>query len=1083
MSKEYVHCIVFLFSIFTFFLAETTFAKELVADGVGLSTPLSINLQKYKGQDILVRASQYYGDFKLSLRETQSSKNIKVVNSVDYKGFDEIMLVEEGDCIRCELILSPTDKIFEHANYKVTIETIEDIAGKGDSYEKVLSFYRTYSKSLELFANAETDYEGDSFDKAIKTLGEIAFTELEHESSLNFDQQVALNLVAEAEDHRYSDKGFENALNRLRKLTENKVNVPRGYALNDLALLEPDFKKKQSIYDEALSIARHQKDARLYAEVANRKAINLTNNAQYQEAIYLLIEAQEINQIERRLLPLVQNLGNLSRACLRAGEVSQAIRYATQMKLIADEYQNSMAIMLALYYSGTAYSRLGEHSLANQFLEEALQEYTKRSTTEEAFDSASFDIVRAAVLEEQAQQLLAYEDYESAFEKAVAARDMYSRLNRDVNVANLRYWIAQIEWKLGHKDLARTKLKRAIEYDTKHNRNRSLGRQYATLAELELADGNYVQAAGHINSAMNILSEIEDKETLLRTVSTAIELLSVLGGVDQAWQIGQKLNNSHLLAFLPESDLAELYYRLSIVAINSNRNKEAMSYLASAREKIELALPKIKRRDLRRKFLAIQKSIYEKSIELLMQSDTQDIKQALLLAESFKARTLEESLSDDLSFSRIPKAMKGERDKIHAQLLTFAMSVHEPNAIGAEFVLSKAKETSESLAVLEQSILNIKQSVPKQTRLDLDIISLDPQQYLVFYFLGKEKSWVWSISQKGIKAYSLPKKDKIKQKVEKYLSLVSTPPGQRNQQGMQFGVTASNDLAKSLLGPMTEELFNSNISEIIIVPDDLLFGVPFSALSLDGNSYLIENFSLSAVPSIGVREQLLKTEKTRTQPDHTALIFANAGFDEPSQTSFGTLPFSEIEGEEIKKMFGDGSLMFKGSKANRVNLSKFINRHYGVIHFATHGLIDSDVPNLSGLSFPKENGETSLWLLPEISTAKINANLVFLSGCETALGDSVAGEGLMSLGRAFLEAGANNVIGTLWNVEDRATSLLVQNFYKALTSERKNFVNALQQSMKELISKNYRGLSDPYYWAGFQLIGGSGNSIDVDRVH
>jgi len=147
--------------------------------------------------------------------------------------------------------------------------------------------------------------------------------------------------------------------------------------------------------------------------------------------------------------------------------------------------------------------------------------------------------------------------------------------------------------------------------------------------------------------------------------------------------------------------------------------------------------------------------------------------------------------------------------------------------------------------------------------------------------------------------------------------------------------------------------------------------------------------------------------------------------------------------------------------------------NYRYIHFATHGLLNGEHPELSGilLSMVDEHGrpQNGFLKLTEIYSLNLNADLVVLSACQTALGKNIKGEGLVGLTRGFMYAGAARVIASLWKVDDAATAALMGELYKEMFTNGKRPVAALRDA-QITISRKKRWQS-PYYWAGFVLQG------------
>jgi CHAT domain-containing protein len=189
---------------------------------------------------------------------------------------------------------------------------------------------------------------------------------------------------------------------------------------------------------------------------------------------------------------------------------------------------------------------------------------------------------------------------------------------------------------------------------------------------------------------------------------------------------------------------------------------------------------------------------------------------------------------------------------------------------------------------------------------------------------------------------------------------------------------------------------------------------------------------------------------------------------------FGRLLFSRAESEQIAKLGTPGSVVhltdFAASLANMT--SEKLGR-YRMIHFATHGVLDNEHPELSGLvlsQLARDGGPVDGFLrLNQIYNLKLRADLVVLSACETALGSEIKGEGLIGLTRGFMYAGTRRVVASLWKVDDVATSELMKRFYRGLLTERRGVAEALRLAQSEM-QRDARWRA-PYYWAGFTLQG------------
>jgi CHAT domain-containing protein len=146
---------------------------------------------------------------------------------------------------------------------------------------------------------------------------------------------------------------------------------------------------------------------------------------------------------------------------------------------------------------------------------------------------------------------------------------------------------------------------------------------------------------------------------------------------------------------------------------------------------------------------------------------------------------------------------------------------------------------------------------------------------------------------------------------------------------------------------------------------------------------------------------------------------------------------------------------------------------YQIVHFATHGILNSKNPELSGivLSLVDEKGtpQNGFLRLQDIFNLNLPAELIVLSACETGLGQDVKGEGLVGLTRGFMYAGSPRVMVSLWSVDDEGTSELMSRFYKKMLQAGQKPSAALRAAQIEMWQE--QKWQAPYYWAAFTLQG------------
>jgi CHAT domain-containing protein len=170
---------------------------------------------------------------------------------------------------------------------------------------------------------------------------------------------------------------------------------------------------------------------------------------------------------------------------------------------------------------------------------------------------------------------------------------------------------------------------------------------------------------------------------------------------------------------------------------------------------------------------------------------------------------------------------------------------------------------------------------------------------------------------------------------------------------------------------------------------------------------------------------------------------------------FIRLPLSRREAEEITRLVPRGTLLRATDfAASRTLVTEGGLADRRVVHLATHGLLDSEHPDLSGLVFSLVNergaARDGSLRMHEIYNLRLPADLVVLSACQTALGRDIRGEGLFGLTRGFMYAGARRVVASLWQVDDESTPELMKRFYRAMLDEHRRPADALRTAQLEL---------------------------------
>ncbi|BAZ01568.1 TPR repeat-containing protein [Tolypothrix tenuis PCC 7101] len=273
-----------------------------------------------------------------------------------------------------------------------------------------------------------------------------------------------------------------------------------------------------------------------------------------------------------------------------------------------------------------------------------------------------------------------------------------------------------------------------------------------------------------------------------------------------------------------------------------------------------------------------------------------------------------------------------------------------------------------------------------------------------------------------------------------------------------------------LIEPIADLLPKNPESQIIFIPHQSLFLVPFAALIDQDGNYLIEKHTIRIAPSIQVLD-LTQKQKLQQAVQPKVLLVGNPTMPtipplHPGETpqQLEPLPGAEQEVLAISKLLKAQVLL--GNQATKAAVIQQM-LEAKIIHLATHGLLDdfkgTGIPGVIALApSPQDNG---LLTADEIFNLKLNADLVVLSACETGRG-RITGDGVIGLSRSFITAGSKSVVVSLWQVPDESTALLMQEFYRQL-QKNSDKAQALRQAMLAT-SKQY---SAPRDWAAFSLIG------------
>jgi len=358
------------------------------------------------------------------------------------------------------------------------------------------------------------------------------------------------------------------------------------------------------------------------------------------------------------------------------------------------------------------------------------------------------------------------------------------------------------------------------------------------------------------------------------------------------------------------------------------------------------------------------------------------------------------------------------------------------------------QEILEELKLTSPEYASLKTASPMPFEKICELI--DEDTAILEYFSTEDNLIVWIITKDSTVTRTIPlSRKELKNKIKHYREEIAV--NMTAEKIKSDGWKVESQSLYNLLIEDMEKLLKGK-SRLVIVPHRYLHYLPFSTLLNADGQYLIEKYEIVYLPSLNVLSYC--REKNTLKKDYlVAFEYGNL-----NRHPYSPLPDSIKEVNAIKKLYPHNEIYREQGMVKNV-LTSGLN-HGDIIHFATHGILDSHSPVFSKLVMADEDLEVH-----EIFDLKFSAYLVTLSSCQTGLGELSEGDELTGFSRAFIYGGTPTVCVSLWNVSDKATADLMEKFYFYLKENSKS--EALRLAEMDMIKK-YR---HPFLWAPFVLIG------------
>lgn len=794
--------------------------------------------------------------------------------------------------------------------------------------------------------------------------------------------------------------------------------------------------------EKALAAALEQGDDWAAAACLNALGDFLRTRADFEPALETLERAAVLARQAGHLQAEAFALNNLGVAHRNLGDYAGALAFFERALPLFRARQSRGGEARVCLNMGNVHRSLGDH-------QRALELYERYLAFARAAGSADDE---ARALNNMASAHLELGQYEPALAESQRALELRRALGRRSAQALALRNVGETLWRLGRGDEAAAALDEALALQRELNEPQSQADTLQTMAELERDRGRLEQALGHALEAVRL-----SEEQRARVTSPGLRATFVAAGHDKY----ELLIDLHMR--LQQSDPGAGHLAAALQASEAARARVLLDTLVEARADVR------------------------KGIAPALLEDERGLQGELARA------------SERLTQTVVRQAPQAVRSEAAAEL--------EELSARYRLLLARIRQASPAYAALMQptglSVAEIQGEV------------LDAQTVLLEFALGAERSFLFALTDDQLNGYVLPPRAEIERSARELYALLTA----RQRGGSVAQVRAADErlgaqaaaLSRALLGQVGSRLRHEWAGKrLAFVATGALAYLPFGALPApEGTGRpLLEAHAIVSLPSASVLAAQRRQPSARRAGAPTVALLADPVFDPRDPRvrraagsasgargpgvrpgpglsltraaaslglgGFSRLPFSRAEARAIAAMAPEGSLVqamdFEASKS-WIDAGHLAGRR--IVHFATHGLLDSEHPDLSGLVLSLVD-ERAAWRdgflrMPEIYNLDLDADLVVLSACQTALGREVRGEGLVGVTRGFMHAGVPRVVASLWEVDDQSTAELMRLFYRGLLRERRRPADALRLAQLELARRP--GWSHPYYWSGFVLQG------------
>ena len=664
-------------------------------------------------------------------------------------------------------------------------------------------------------------------------------------------------------------------------------------------------------------------------------------------------------------------------------------------------------------------------------------------------------------------ELAEYEKALEYFQESLAEKDLMAQAYTFMHVGLAHK-------NLSHIDTALYYFEKSLSSNKSYNIDVGLmAKTYNQMAEVHYHRSEYSQSIDYCNKSFEIFT-ISPPEygfgavpayshlTLAQTFIDQKKFNKAKENIESALNIALALNHNSLKQKL-YSIFGDYYAEQNLDSLAIEKYKKSIEKTDIIRDFLEVEAHKSG-------FMIRVIDVYKKLIAILIKQNRKS--EAFKYLEQMKARVLLDILNQEkIDYSKMitPAESKTELSLISSiEKLTKKIHSNQQNQSDQKKSLQLDRENKQKeLTAFQENLFIQYQGLREKRGRGQPIDSVENAQDLLD---TKEAAIYFLPTQEYLFTFILTKEDFSILTVDISMDNINLFINQllKGIKVLNWNIEHSKILYEILIEPITDIIKDKET--LCIIPEGKLNYVPFQALlNSKRQKYLIEDYAIYYSPSLSslkwLRTKIIKENKK-------LLAFGDCDFsgEKNINTMREKLIALPATGEEVKALnviYSPNANIFLGSNATESNFNNQSTK-FGIIHLATHSLVNEALPLFSSIAFSKENGEDGFLEAREIIQMELNAQLVILSACKTAFGKQIAGEGMLGLTRAFFTAGIPSVVASLWEVEDNATKVLMVEFHKRI--KEGNTPDLALKGAQIYMIKN-SGYTDPLFWSPFILVG------------